>query len=400
MAKKIVICSDGTGNSFSKQVSNITHLIKSLELSDPNSQVVFYDQGLGTNPNLVEKVKEYKSEPGNNRDGLTILPPPKTVKSFVLRPFFQFAGLLFGYGLRENIKEMYKALAENYDSSDLVFLFGFSRGAFTVRALAGLIYRCGLPPKNVTESEEDFEKCFSEAYALYEPHHEDVSRINQFKGTYKVRDLEICLLGIWETVKSYGGMIPKSLPHLRHNPIVNTVCHALALNERRSWFRHTSWGWLDSDLKNLKTLNDKRYEQQEIKEVWFRGFHSDVGGGDAEEETAKIPLIWMLNEAKACGLILNDYGMGKLSERRPTAPPVHESLKGGWWITELFPRRELDNTTRPPGHPWKWGRTGARDVDKYRRNGKICLHPSVGNSYNLENVSCDIFKPKLIRSGA
>ena len=119
MIKNIVICSDGTGNTFSKHVSNITRLIKSVELDKPDQQVVFYDQGIGTNPELVKEVEAYQNEPGKSRKGLTILPPPQNK---FLEPLTRMRGLLFGYGLRDNVREMYKALAENYNGEkDQIF---------------------------------------------------------------------------------------------------------------------------------------------------------------------------------------------------------------------------------------------------------------------------------------
>jgi uncharacterized protein (DUF2235 family) len=397
MGKNIVICSDGTGNAFSKQVSNVTLLIKSLELSYPETQIVFYDQGLGTNPNLVNEVKAYKSQSGKNRTGLEVLPEPKTIR-LVPRPLTRLAGLVLGYGLRENVKEMYKALVDSYvGKEDQVYLFGFSRGAFTVRVLAGLIYRCGLLPKN----DANFEESFSEAYQIYEPHKEDCDRINKFKNAYKARDCEIRFLGIWDTVKSYGGIWPQSLPHLRHNPIVKTVRHALALDERRSWFTPTSWGGIELDKKGSQGIRpDERYATQQVKEVWFCGFHSDVGGGDKEGATARIPFRWMLNEASACGLTLNHNGKNELLASDSKVPPeIHESLTRLWYITEIIPRWELDNTYRPPARIFRFGMTGKRCIEKFRCDGNILLHSSVRGSYSLKNECVeyvDTFTPKLI----
>ena len=148
-----------------------------------------------------------------------------------------------GYGLYANLREMYQALAKYHNpGKDLVFLFGFSRGAFTVRALAGLIYRCGIPTRRFAEDDEAFACCFSQAYAAYKPHCENWVLIDKFRKTYEAVDAEVHFLGIWDTVKSYGGLRPQSLPHLRHNPIVRNVCHALALDERRSWFLATRLG--------------------------------------------------------------------------------------------------------------------------------------------------------------
>ncbi len=264
----------------------------------------------------------------------------------------------------------------------------------------------------MAENADDFDKCFLTAYNLYEPHandKENKDKIKILKAHYHVRDCPIRFLGIWDTVKSYGGVRPISLPHLRHNPIVKTVCHALALEEHRSWFVHTTWGWLDSDKPNLNFIEsdgpDDRYKEQQIKEVWFRGFHSDVGGGDDEKEIAEIPLRWMLREASglpnASGLRLNRSGQDIVSKKDPdTQPCVHESQTLKWKISDIIPRKELDNEHRQPdGGPrehWNWGQTEKPDLEKFRRDGYLCLHSSVGNTHNLQKIHCEsaTFIPK------
>src|SRR5262249_24569442 len=145
-------------------------------------------------------------------------------------------GLAIGWGIRKNVRRLYQELSELYKGpDDTIYLFGFSRGAFTVRALAGLIYRCGgLPGQDVT----NFNRFFRRAYRLYKRRGkkpEQIKRneeeIAEFRKTFRMRDCAIHFLGIWDTVKSYGGIWPIMLPALRHNPIVRTVRHALALNE-------------------------------------------------------------------------------------------------------------------------------------------------------------------------
>jgi uncharacterized protein (DUF2235 family) len=282
---------------------------------------------------------------------------------------------------------MYRALADHYDEgrSD-VYLFGFSRGAFTVRVLAGLLYRCGLlPPKR-----RNFDALFFRAYSLYKPHQPKVECVEKFRRENTVRECKVRFLGLWDTVKSYGGIVPRTLPHLRHNPIVKTVCHALALDEHRSWFIPTSWGGIDSDKANAGSIpHDDGYAVQQVKEVWFRGCHSDVGGGDAEAETAKIALRWMLNEAVACGLVLNGDGRDGRAEAmhlEPEAPPViHESFNRRWCISEYLPRWELDNHFRPPKRYFKCGRSGERNPLLFKRHGKILLHSSVGTEYGVQS---------------
>jgi Uncharacterized alpha/beta hydrolase domain (DUF2235) len=304
----------------------------------------------------------------------------------------RLVGLVGGYGLKTNVRELYHVLSRLYDGpTDKIFLFGFSRGAFTVRALAGLLYRCGLP-RDVT----DFESCFEEAWRLYQPLREDEKEIAAFRHRFSgPQDCSIHFLGLWDTVKSYGGLIPVSLPHLRHNPIVRTVRHALALNERRAWFNATTWGQLDEDCAKLR-LKEKdlpSYKSQDIDEVWFRGCHSDIGGGDDEEMTARIALRWMLCEAAAAGvgLRLNEDGKamledGKaiLKENDPREPPkIHESFRLLWWLLERIPRKEIDNSGLYPLRKLAYGGTGKRDPDKLRRKGKVFVHSSVGDRHSI-----------------
>jgi hypothetical protein len=178
------------------------------------------------------------------------------------------------------------------------------------------------------------------------------------------------------------------LPHLRHNPSVSIVRHALALNERRSWFNATTWGRLDLDdrgaaLRLTKTELDE-LKKQDIEEVWFRGCHSDIGGGDVEAVTAMIALRWMLREAAAAGVRLNDDGEMILKDDDAPGPvEIHESLRGLWWLSEYLPRWEIDNSGKYPVRKFKWSRTGLRNPDNLTRNGKILLHTSVGKLHSI-----------------
>jgi uncharacterized protein (DUF2235 family) len=264
-----------------------------------------------------------------------------------------------------------------------VFLIGFSRGAFTVRALAGLIYRCGLVRPDVARS-ANYRRAFATAFTLYRPHEEDTAALECFRDKFGAAEAcEIHFLGVWDTVKSYGGIWPTSLPHLRHNPIVHTVRHALAMAEKRSWFIPTSWGGIDGeDRERLGVKPDDRYDGQDAREVWFRGCHSDVGGGDAEVTTAKIPLQWMLREAKARELQLDARADAFLAEELPFAAlEIHESLRCGWLLAEYVPRWELDNSARPPKRYFKMGRSGKRHIEQFSRGGKIHVHLSVRQDY-------------------
>jgi uncharacterized protein (DUF2235 family) len=314
LGRNIIICADGTGNTFDKGVSNVTRMIKLLALDNHGMQIVVYDQGIGTNANRIGAVEHYrKLIPDKN--SLVMLPGPQQWPFILMGWAARVAGLLVGYGLKANVKEMYQHLSQLYeDPADKIYLFGFSRGAFAVRALAGLVYRCGLPFKGV----KNFNACFDQAWELYYPQLEDENKIAEFRHECRTQRCAINFLGLWDTVKSYGGLIPVILPHLRHNPIVSIVRHALALNERRSWFNATTWGRLDSDRTGaeLRIKCDPGYQLQDIEEVWFRGCHSDIGGGDAEAITGMIALRWILGEAAAVGLRLNENGKSVLASGR------------------------------------------------------------------------------------
>jgi hypothetical protein len=184
------------------------------------------------------------------------------------------------------------------------------------------------------------------------------------------------------------------LPYLRHNPIVRHVRHALALNERRAWFKATTWGQLDSDKKpgkafsRVKTEHLPMYRNQDIAEVWFRGDHSDIGGGHREEATSEITLRWMLGEAANVepGLLLNDTGKALIEKPDPPVPPqVHERWKYIWRIVELVPRKELDNGGKYPRKRMHWGWDGKRVLDGLQRDDKIHIHATAGNVHSISN---------------
>lgn len=415
--RNVVICSDGTGNTFDRSVSNVTRLVKLLALNDRKQQVVVYDQGIGTVERL-ESVRQFQRSI-QDPDSLDILDAPKGWSTDPGSLTKRLLGLSFGYGLKANIRQMYEKLSQCYRTGDKLFFFGFSRGAFTVRALAGLIYHCGLPkPKGAMAKD-----CFAEAYTRYSMLYEqrgdeweritaiaderkrgaelekwydkdkarfkyDAERVAEFQRRFPVNEnVRIHFLGLWDTVKSYGGIRPIMLPHLRHNPCVRTVRHALALNERRSWFDATTWGRLDLDKKGAlvrlkETLSSGDYhalEAQDIEEVWFRGCHSDIGGGDAEAVTGMIALRWMLGEAKSKGLVLNQNGEIVLGTDDPPGPAeIHESMSPAWKAAAYAHLKEIDNSGMYPILKSAVGKTGRRTPDMLTRDGKILLHSSVG----------------------
>jgi hypothetical protein len=163
---------------------------------------------------------------------------------------------------------------------------------------------------------------------------------------------------------------------------VHIVRHALALDEHRSWFDAATWGLLDLD-STKKRIKPKDFEDQDIAEVWFRGCHSDIGGGDVEAVTGMIALRWMLGEAQAVGAKLNDNGKSVLAADDPLEPEVHESFRGLWWVTEIIPRKEINNFEEFPERTCVYESTGRRTPDKLTRKGKVLIHPSVGSRHSI-----------------
>jgi uncharacterized protein (DUF2235 family) len=373
MGRNIVICSDGTGNTFDKRVTNVTGLVWHLTLDDPGRQLVLYDQGLGTTEVRELAVAAYVKSLGN-AEALHVL--RSQTRSTSIR---RTGGLLFGYGLKENVRQLYTELACHYRApDDRVFLFGFSRGAFTVRALAGLLYRFPLPDPDF----HDVSKHFEHAWRLYR---------KDRTTTVAMRDGDrwcpIHFLGIWDTVKSYGGLNPIALPHLRHNPAVRHIRHALALHERRAWFQATTWGRLDHDrefaMTRLTEADRDRVNRQSVDEVWFAGSHSDVGGGNDNTSTARITLRWMLGEAISVSprLRLNDAG-NQLLAQADEKPTILESRTFCWRIAEYLPRLEIDNTGRYPRKCLRWGATGRRAPFDLLRAGTVGIHVTTIDSYS------------------
>lgn len=374
MSRNIVVCSDGTGNTLEntreKQATNVVRLVESLVLDDPDRQQVFYDQGVGT----VGASAPIADAPAG--DGLVVLEAP--LSGGIVGGVEKNLGLLFGYGLKKNVGQLYRALAEVYQPGDTLFLFGFSRGAFTVRALAGLLFRCHLP----AGSDHDIDASFEDAWKLFQPMEADRARVAALRARHQ--PVPVHFLGVWDTVKSYGGIRPVILPHLRHNPIVDHVRHALALDERRAWFQPTTWGRLDMDVDMAMTRLDpddlERVRTQDIREIWFTGAHSDVGGGDESNPASRAALRWMLGEAANVDppLLLSQTARLAMQQGDPTGEPrVNDLWNRGWRAVERIPHWEIDNSGVLPRRVFRLRGDGTRHPGLTPRNAKVHIHSSV-----------------------
>lgn len=388
MAKNIVICSDGTGNwAGDAHPSNIYELCKLLDVDNDKVQIACYDPGVGTNvdKNAIAHLRR-------SQKNLKIFDDPPSMMPPWVRTYLGLAG---GYGLEENLKQLYGYLVEKYAEGDNIYLFGFSRGAFTVRALAGMLCRCGVL-KDI--------KLFSEAHDRCKIHYEEIEQTKSKDERKRVEDehkefkrlngkpCKVKFLGIWDTIKSYGYLLPQSRAHTRHNEIVLTVRHALSIDERRKFFEQTHWGGLDDDpTDSTHECNPPSSDQnvQDVQEVWFVGDHSDVGGGheDGKNGLAQIALKWMINEAVNAPqvdkednlkLLCNKNTLGKLSPIKR-----HDKLEEQFWkYMQQAPRKEMINCPYPQTSDWTRKSSGRRDIRKSKRNGKVLLHSSVIQCYS------------------
>jgi uncharacterized protein (DUF2235 family) len=300
MAKNVVICCDGTGNMFGAQNSNVVKLYKTL-IRD-SSQIAYYHPGVGTM---------------GARGALT----------WFGKWWTRLVGLAFGYGTSDNIADAYQFLMGNFEPGDRIFVFGFSRGAYTARALCGLLHVVGLLTKG------------NEGLIPYAIRMVKARKINfdvaaDFKKTFS-RECRPHFLGVWDTVSSLGWIYNAVyFPFTWKNPDIRIVRHAVSIDERRAFFR-----------QNL--FNPVPAPGQDIENVWFAGVHSDVGGSypEAESQLSQLGLRWMLCEAEKAGLSVDVHRKAEvLGGKLPSVAPdpatknQHESLRRWWWIAEVWPK--------------------------------------------------------------
>jgi uncharacterized protein (DUF2235 family) len=352
--RNIVILCDGTGNEISENISNVLKLYRCLRKTEKTQprQLVFYDPGVGTleRPDVWHKLKQ---------------------------DFNAILGLATGYGLDDNVLAAYAFLVANYQDGDQIYLFGFSRGAYTVRVLAGLIHKVGLiSPQQVNLagsgliaykqfSSDVVPKLGPNWRALTDAGDEDgpiaatpFDNAAQFARITSTRWPTIKFVGVWDTVASV--IVPRAdrlywpsleeLAFTLQNPSVQIFRQAISIDERRCMFRLKKWDEPQTFTHNR--FNDAHAEPQDIKQVWFAGVHADIGGGYTEIESglSKYPLIWMIDEATKCGLAVNPRTVNQLAwgvQRKGSpfsyvAPDVrgelHDSLRGAWWILEFLPK--------------------------------------------------------------
>jgi uncharacterized protein (DUF2235 family) len=309
--KRLILCCDGTWNTADQAKvegeddtkrlcpTNVVKLAYRIAKQDGDvPQIVFYDHGVGTG-NVVDR----------------------------------FMGGAFGQGLVDNIYDAYRFLLANYERGDKLYLFGFSRGAFTARSVAGMMRKCGILDRRSVGQ-------YVQALDLYrDPDvHPDHPTAQKFREEHSIdgKDgLSIEFVGVWDTVGALGVPVRQlrwlsGNKHRFHDTelsgSIRHACHALAIDERRKPFEPTMWAY-------------KPKPDQTVEQVWFCGAHSDVGGGYPEGAASDIPLRWMIERAKTAGLVFGEslYKANVLSVK--TDESLHNSKTGFYRITPGLDRR-------------------------------------------------------------
>ena len=312
MSKNIVICCDGAGNEFGAANSNVVKLYEVLHRDE--TQIAYYHPGVGTM---------------GARNALT----------GIGKWWTRVIGLAFGYGISDNVADAYQFLMRTYEPGDRIYLFGFSRGAYTARALCGMLHIIGL----LTRGNEAL---IPYAIRMIKQRCIDFGVAGDFKKTF-CQDCKTHFLGAWDTVSSVGWIYNAvHFPFTAKNPDFTIVRHAVSIDERRAFFRQNMFVAEPPD--------------QDIEQVWFAGVHSDVGGSysEAESQLSKLAFEWMLCEAELAGLAVDQRQKGDLLGAKapyvapdPTGPE-HTSLHGIWWIAEIWPK--VVRIHQPgPGNVWQ-----------------------------------------------
>lgn len=311
MPKNIIICCDGTSNKVSlKENTNVVHLYSCLVKS--KEQITYYNPGVGT---LA----------------------PTSFKRGYRKFLYKFSDMLTAKTFNVRVKDAYIYLMKHYEEGDKIFLFGFSRGAYTVRMLAGMVKMYGIL---YSGNESHLEYIFND-YGRISPETLKSERSKYFGIANRIKHSfshkpDIHFVGIWDTVVSIGNLTSyyRPFPYTDSLEGVMTVRHALAIDEKR---KHYPPFHVNTDHKDCK-------------EVWFAGVHSDIGGSYTKEGLSKITLEWMLGEASRYGLKLikdrvDKYVYGKNSNYQK--PDFRQNIENSntfkHKVSSILPRPSYDS---------------------------------------------------------
>jgi uncharacterized protein (DUF2235 family) len=338
MPKRIAFCADGTWDDANAH-TNVYKMYKAIPTTA--EQVAYYDDGVGATPD----------------------------------PVWKFVGGAFGTGIWKKVADAYAKIAHVYEKDDEVFIFGFSRGAYTARSVAGMISACGLPTANFSD---DLVKTAFDAYR---------DKDNRQKILAGLKDCnlyaaKIKMVGVWDTVGSLGipsvigvvdpityGFLDTGL-----SPMIQNAYHALAIDEKRCEFPPTLW-------------TSAPGPGQTVQQVWFCGAHSDVGGGEPDDPGATalsdVTLAWMMSKASALGLQLDPDAQKRYMV--PLDPKYAlDALHASWNILWGFPRKRtiannsmLANTVR----------IRCAHDSTYRPSNLTFVNGGLSNQYGTEAIS-------------
>ncbi len=332
MGKNIVIFSDGTGQKGG--VGSNTNVYKLFNMVEDRTsrQIAFYDPGLGTD-------------------------------------WRKITGLINGRGFTKNILDCYRFIFENFQADDQIYLFGFSRGAATVRSLSGFIHLFGILPISRPD-------LINQAFKIYKIKNAKIrkEKADAFIAKHRTMWCTIKFLGVWDTVAALGfpvkwlsGFFDIIFPHRFHSfdlsESVKFARHALSIDEERKAFDPVVWNTLENDVTGR------------LKQVWFSGVHTDVGGGYHEDDLSTITLKWMIKEAVEKGLEMYEKSADfiKLKSIEPDINGImHNEQKS-------FPGKLLARKKR------SWNK---------ETHGEPCVHESVlKRTKNTENTDSPKYSP-------
>ncbi|WHZ18863.1 MAG: hypothetical protein OJF55_001012 [Rhodanobacteraceae bacterium] len=290
MPRRLIALFDGTWNKV-KTHTNVERFWRLVATADAagNQQVCKYVAGVGVAPGMEHLL-----------------------------------GGAFGLGLSDNVKEGFQWLSQQWRTGDEIWLFGFSRGAYTARSLGGLIRKCGLlkPDAKGGVATADVDN----AYALYRNDlHPDDPQMVAFRAAHS-REVQIRFIGVWDTVGALGiPGVASWFPFSRSrysfhdtelSKIVQYAYQALALDEHRADFAPTKWTRPAASLAPGESPTAWKPEQVEVEQRWFAGAHSDIGGGEktdgaghSPDTLPEIALAWMQAKAAGAGLAFKETYM-------------------------------------------------------------------------------------------
>lgn len=332
----IIALSDGTANSSAKLFrTNVWKLYRALDLADPKDktqprQFAIYDDGVGSS-------------------------------SFT--PWALLGGV-FGFGLARNVLDLYAFICRTYRTDDQIYLFGFSRGGFTVRMLAGLISCEGLADYDGDEVKlAAAAKSAFRSYRArrYQTNNALFSVLARLFGVHpkpkQQRAPRIAFIGVWDTVSAYGLPIyeltravdkvlwPMAFADRDLSGNVERAMQALAIDEERNTFFPVLWNEgppIDKDAANKAPPNkggEATIWKEKLSQVWFPGVHADVGGGYSDDSFSFVPLDWIMKGAHQANLRFLPEVEAEYAAQSDANGPLHNSRKGFAACYRYLPRR-------------------------------------------------------------